>query len=303
METPMYTKHTVEELVNAYSEVKGDAEFVNYFIENYNQAFDDFVIDVDDDEETPSVRALNFNLEYYLPIFLKHLNEGHSSKWAHEIAFSCEERDSTIYNTYHEIKKIDSLWAQNELIILCKSKGITDPMQVNYYIYMFDNGYEFERAIERSATYIDIFKRELAKGKSFLYSQVYANEKADGQYNDTYCRAYAWAFEQTVLKNKSENFRNIFLDEFAGVIAENYRDLEEAMNDDEDFSFFINPIIAEAQANDYIKTHEVENPKKFKTLYVDIFVDFNCHDESPLLQIDKDIDVEVLKMTLDRMKK
>jgi hypothetical protein len=72
--------------------------------------------------------------------------------------------------------------------------------------------------------------------------------------------------------------------------------------DDEDFYSHINPIIAEAQANDYIETHQVENPEKFRTLYVDIFQNINSLDQSPLLQIEKDIDEEALKLTLEKMK-
>lgn len=302
METPIYTKHTEEELINAYSQIKGDTEFANYFIEQYNQTFNDFVIDVEDSDELPSIRALNFCFEYYMPIFLQQLDKGHSAKWAHEFAFSCEEEDSFIYNIYQEIKEIDHLWAQNELIIYCKSLGIIDPIQVNYYINLIDNGVHSEKGIQRSETYLDILNRELSKGKSFLYSQVYANEKAAGLYAEIYCKAYAWALEHTVLKNKSESFRNIFTYDFAQVIAENYHDLEQAMNDG-DFSYLINPIIAEAQATGYINTYKVANPEKFKTLYVDIFQDFYALDESPLLQIEKDIDDEVLKLTLEKLGK
>lgn len=301
METPTYTKHTAEELMNAYSQVKGNAEFANYFVKQYNQAFNDYIGNYDE-EGTPAERALNFCFEYYIPIFLKQLDKGHSAKWAHEYAFSCEEEDSIIYNTYQNIKEIDPLWAQNELIIHCKSLGITDPMQVNYYINLIDVGVLSEKGIQRSETYIDIFNRELSKGKSFLYSQVYANEKAAGLYAEIYCKAYAWAFEETVLKSKSESFRNIFTYDFAEIIADNFNDLEQAMIDD-DFYFYVNPIIASAQAKDYIETHEVENPEKFRTLYVDIFQNFNALDESPLLQIEKNIDEEVLKLTLEKLKK
>ena len=299
METPIDTKHTVEELVNAYSEVKGDAKFVEYFIEQYNQAFTDYIGN-EDEEGTSAERALNFCFEYYMPIFLKQLDKGHSAKWAHEYAFSSEEQDSTIYNIYQEIKEIDPLWAQNELIMHCKSLGITDPMQVNYYINLIDVGVLSKKAVQRSVNYIDIFNKELSKGKSFLYSQVYANEKAAGLYSEIYCKAYAWAFEETVLKSKSESFRNIFTYDFAEIIAENYHDLEQAMIDD-DFYFYVNPIIASAQAKDYIETHEIENPEKFITLYVDIFQNINALDQSPLLQIEKDIDEEVLKLTLEKM--
>lgn len=299
METPIYTKHTLEELMNAYSQVKGDTEFANYFVEQYNLAFKDYIGN-EDEEGTPAERALNFCFEYYMPIFLQQLDKGHSAKWAHEYAFSSEEEDSIIYNAYQDIKEIDPLWAQNELIILCKSLGITDSMQVNYYINLIDVGVLSEKAVQRSETYIDIFNKELSKGKSFLYSQVYANEKAAGFYSEIYCKAYAWAFEETVLKSKSESFRNIFTCNFAEIIADNFNDLEQAMNDD-DFYFYVNPIIASAQAKDYIETHEVENPEKFRTLYVDIFQKINTLDQSPLLQIEKDIDEEVLKLTLEKM--
>jgi hypothetical protein len=300
MQTPLYIKHTREELVSAYAEVKGDAEFVDYFIVQYNQAFDDYIGN-EDEEGTPAERALHFCFEFYMPVFLEQLHKGHSAKWAHEFAFSCEEEDSIIYNTYHDIKKIDPLWAQNELIIHCKSLGITDPMQVNYYINLIDVGVLSEKAVQRSKNYIDTFNKELLKGKSFLYAQVYANEKAAGLYSEIYCRAYAWAFEETVLKSKSESFRNIFTYDFAEIIAENYSDLEQAMNDD-DFYFDVNPIIASAHAKDYIETHQVENPEKFRTLYVDIFQNINALDQSPLLQIEKDIDEEALKLTLEKMK-
>ncbi len=301
METPLYAQHTVEELVKAYAEVKGDAEFVDYFIVQYNQACDDYIGN-EDEEGTPAERALHFCFEFYMPVFLEQLHKGHSAKWAHEFAFSCEEEDAIIYNTYHDIKKIDPLWAQNELIIHCKSLGITDSIQVNYYVNLIDVGHRSPAGgIEKSGIYMEAFKGELAKGKSFLFSQIYANEKAAGLYSDSYCKAYAWAFDQTVMKNKSENFKNIFTFGFADVIAENYHNFEQAM-EDEDFYFYINPIIAEAQAIDYIKTHEVENPEKFISVYKDIFIDFNHLDQSPLLQISDDIDEEVLRLTLEKMR-
>jgi hypothetical protein len=300
MQTPLYIKHTREELVSAYAEVKGDAEFVDYFIVQYNQEFDDYIGN-EDEEGTPAERALHFCFEFYMPVFLEQLHKGHSAKWAHEFAFSCEEEDSIIYNTYHDIKKNDPLWAQNELIIHCKSLGITDPMQVNYYINLIDGSIGSASWIQRSWKFIDTLNNEFSKGKSFLYSQIYATEKSTEAFSDRYCRAYAWAFEQTLLKNKSEKFRNRFLHEFASVIDEKYHDFEKAM-DDEDFYSHINPIIAEAQANDYIETHQVENPEKFRTLYVDIFQNINSLDQSPLLQIEKDIDEEALKLTLEKMK-
>nr|WP_315146204.1 hypothetical protein [uncultured Flavobacterium sp.] len=300
METPLYAQHTVEELVKAYVEVKGDAEFVDYFIVQYNQAFDDYIGN-EDEEGTPTERALHFCFEFYMPVFLEQLHKGHSAKWAHEFAFSCEEEDSIIYNNYHDIKKIDPLWAQNELIIHCKSLGITDPMQVNYYINLIDVGHRSPAGgIEKSGMYMETFKRELARGKSFLYSHTYAKELISDENNHVYSEAYAWAFELCIQKNRSENFIYTFVHEFANVIEEKFDCLDEAMND-EDFSFFINPIIAEAQAIDYIKTHEVENPEKFISVYKDIFTDFNHLDPSPLLQINDDIDEEVLKLTLKKM--
>lgn len=304
METPIYTKHTEEELIKAYSQVKGNAEFVNYFIDQYNQAFDDYVIHIEDSEEMPPERALNFCFEFYMPVFLEQLHKGHSFKWAYEFSTSPEEDvDSVISNTYDLIKKMDSLWAQNELIIYCKSLGITDPMQVNYYINLIDAGYRSPKeGIEKSGIYVDIFKRELAKGKSFVYSQVYANEKASGQSSESYCKAYAWAFEQTVLKDKSEYFRNVFTLDFADYIAETYHDFEEAMKD-EDLYIFINPIIAEAQANDYINTHKIENSKRFSNLYVNLFLSiYHSHEWLVLLMV-KDIDKEVLKLTLEKFGK
>lgn len=300
MEKATYTQHSNEELIKEYFQLKGDDEFANYFIEYYTTAFNDYSKEPIE-RETPMESALYLVVKIYFPIFLDQLKKGHSAKWAHVYAISSEEGDQLIYDTFQTIKKIDQLWAQNELIILCKSLGITDQIQINKFIFLMDGPYGegFIDGTKKARLYLENYTKAISKNKSALYAHIYAEEQSTDEYRDSYCDASAWAFEQCVQFNKSESFRNSFMNNFSEIIANQYSDFEEALND-ELFYYFVNPIIAECQAREYCRANKVDNSNSFILTYVNRFENFYAQEESKLQSVEKDIDEIILEKILKK---
>lgn len=171
--------HTQVELIEAYKKVVGNEENVRFFINEYHTVLQEF-IEFPEPENTPKERALNFCIEIYLPIFLKQIEKGHSPRWAHECAINAEEGDKLIFDTYRAIKKINKLWAQNELILHCKSIGIKDPIQINHFIYVMDDsiGEGFIKGTKKAELFSEHFNKEIENNKSILFASIYAQEKS-----------------------------------------------------------------------------------------------------------------------------
>lgn len=298
MEIASFPQHSNEELIKVYFQLKGDDEFANYFIEYYSTAFNDYSNEPDEGE-APMEMALDLVVNTYFPIFLDQLKKGHSAKWAHEYAISSEEGDQLIYDTFQIIKKIDQLWAQNELIVHCKSFGITDPIQVNKFIFLMDGPYGegFIDGTQKAQLYFENFNKAIAKNKSVLYAHIYAEEQSTDEYRDSYCDASAWAFEQCVKFNKPESFRNSFVDMFSERIANQYSDFEEALND-EIFYYYVNPLIAECQAREYCHRNKIDKPDSFILTYVNKFENYYADQELKLQSVEKDIDEIILEKSL-----
>jgi len=289
MEKATYTQHSNEELIKEYFLLKGDDEFANYFIEYYKTAFNDFCNELYEGE-TPMESALDLVVKIYFPIFLDQLKKGHSAKWAHEFASSSEEGDQLIYDTFQTIKKIDQLWAQNELIVLCKSFGITDQIQINKFIFSMDSPYGegFIDGTQKAHLYFENYNKAISRNKSVLYAHIYAEEQSTDEYRDSYCDASAWAFEQCVKFNKSESFRNSFVDMFSERISNKYSNFEEALND-QIFYYYVNPIIAECQAREYCRSNKIDKPDSFILTYVNKFENHYADQELKLQSVEKEI--------------
>ena len=162
--------HTQVELIEAYKKVVGNEENVRFFINEYHNALQEF-IEFPEPENTPKERALDFCIEIYLPIFLKQIEKGHSPSWAHEYAINLEEGDRLLYDTYRTIKKINKLWAQNELILHCKSIGIKDPIQINHFIYVMDDsiGEGFIKGTKKAELFSEHFNKEIENNLSLIH--------------------------------------------------------------------------------------------------------------------------------------
>lgn len=300
MNNTNFQKHSDDEIIDFYIELKGDVQYVEFFLDYYTKAFIDFCQDHEDFDEDPKNLALKSAQNFYFPIFHQNLQKGHSAKWAHEFAISIEDGDRQIFETYQIIKNIDRIWAQNELIIYCKSLGVNDPVYHNYFIYLMDDGEGFLRGSEKVALYYEHFNNSILKGKSVLFAHIYAHEQSFNEYRDSYCEAYAWAFEECILKSKSIQFRDYFIEAFAHAIANNYSEFSKAQID-KDFSFFVNPIIAEGQAREYCDFHQVENRDRFIWTYVNQFTNYYAEQSNKVQLIDKQIDDSILRLTLEKI--
>jgi hypothetical protein len=292
-------KHTIDELKSIYIWFRGDDVGLTYFIEVYEELFqnsektDTFCPDYADD-------VLDDCIVSYLKFFLKHINIGHSMVYADKRAkdFIDEDENMCVYEAFLKVFEIDPLLAKNELILYCRTKGWTDPIQVNFFIHMMGQG-EYDNLSEKSQKYYKSYLSKIRKGKSELFAQVYADYSLTDDFGDCYSEAYAWAFEKAVNAKKSKEIINEYCRSFAYEISDQSNKFEEAFKD-KDFNFYHNKVIARIQAIEYLKKNEdIEDRKRFIYLYENTFINTVSinryyHD------ISEEININVLKETLER---
>lgn len=64
------------------------------------------------------------------------------------------------------------------------------------------------------------------------------------------------------------------------------------------FTFYVNPVIAETQALEYIRKNKVKDNERFVYKYVEIFQNYYTTPESKPQTIEKEIDELILNKTL-----
>lgn len=216
-------KHTNTELIEIYTNHKGDNLHAEYFIAVYENAFEDFYENQDWEDENESVKehTLKFCLKLYLPIFLKYLKIGHHPIWANEIADSAEDEAKAIIITYHKLKKENPELAKKELEIYVNSLS-NDESFIKYYIFLMEHDFE-KNLEERAFNYVKIFKEQIANGKSEIYAHEYADcSVSTMRYSKSYCEAYAFGFDESIKAGKDENLSRIFANKFSDFVVNGF---------------------------------------------------------------------------------
>lgn len=219
-------KHTNKELTEIYSSNKGDNIHAEYFIKTYEISYDEFEIDQDWEDENESVEehTLNYCLEFYLPIFLKYLKNGHNPIWANEIALSSDDEPRAILDTYHKIKKENPALVKSEIALYAKSIS-DEELFIKYYLFLMEHDYLID-VEERAFNYVKIFKEEIARGKSEIYAHEYADYRVGSEdFTDKYCECYAFGYEKAIKDGKPEEYSRIFADCFGTFGCGDFHDL------------------------------------------------------------------------------
>jgi len=261
------------ELIEATSEFKKTSED-NYYEETYS-----FITDI------------------YLPIYIEKLNKGHSSFWSHKAACTSEDFEGYyLSDLYAEIKNINALWAINEIILHCKNNNYTDPIFINYFIYLMENkeGLDISNTFKKSEAYKNSYLESILKGRSTLYASNYASKKAQLDSSDSYCDAYAYAFENAYSVGKSVEYCDIYAEKFGDLVADKIQDLELTLNG-EFYYFHLSIIIGEMQAIEFMKSNKVGNG--FYSQFVFLF-ESKYRNLDLKSSITDPIDDEILQKTL-----
>jgi hypothetical protein len=279
-------KHTIDELKSIYIWFKGDDVGFVYFKDKYDEEIqkgspiDDIFFKTVEDETIYDI------VVDYLKRLLRFLREGHSIIYADKIARDDEddEENRSVYEAFSKVFEIDPLLAKNELILYCRTKGWTDPIQVNFFIHMMEEG-EYFNLGKYSKNYYDAYLSKIKIGKSELYAHVYADNSMIDEYNECYCDAYAWAFEKAVNAKKSKDIILEYCESFADEISNITDSFDDAVEDQEFFNFYHNQAIAKIQAIEYAKKNNINNLNDFIKSYVNKFmnnsdINRNYHDIS-----------------------
>ena len=218
-------KHTNTELTEIYTYHKGDSIHAEYFIAQYEKAFEDFneCQDWEDENESVKDHTLKFCLKYYLPVFLKYLKIGNSPIWANEIADSAEDESVAIVQTYQKLKKENPEEAKMDIEVYAKSLS-NDELFLKYYLFLMEHDCVLD-VEERAFNYVKIFKEQIVIGKSEIYSHEYADCRVSSEkYAAKYCECYAFAYEKALKEGKTEEYSRVFADRFGSFGCGNFYD-------------------------------------------------------------------------------
>ena len=231
-------KHTDKELLDFYIDHSGTEEHASYFLNKYSVIYQDIMNDPDylEEGEVLHTEALNHTNEFYLKKFLELIKNGHSPDWANLRSSNSEMEEGALGETYNSFKGKDSEEAKKQLEIYCTSVGKDDPIFIQYFIQLFNEG-EYYDAVVNSDNYVKAYKKQIAAGKSDVFARTYAESSSTGEYSELFCYAHADAYEKAILEGRSEKYAAVYSYKYAEMIANtysNYSDKEEDILYEED---------------------------------------------------------------------
>lgn len=174
--------------------------------------------------------ALNFAVEYFT-IYDKEVQKGHSSEWAKLYAESIEEHPHAFNDTYKAIRSINPEKALEELKVHCRCMG-GDELYTKHFINLMEEGEGLSNPDKKASLYSKIYKDEIQKGNSPLFSHEYADNMAEEEYTELYCYSLAKEFEQAVNQGKSKEYAGAYACRIADYIANYCVSYKDALTDE-----------------------------------------------------------------------
>lgn len=213
--------HTHEELKNIYASLKYPTEYFEKFESKYHECYTEWYKEMknyeeDDFEEGESIgnNALEYSTLSYIKRFVDEKEKGHSDEWTHIVANSFEDDEERIIDeSYSVIKSIDEELAKQELHLHCKSL-CRDELFEKHYLFLFEIGEGLNHPQEIAKKYSEIYKQQIAKGKTPVYSHQYADLMSSNEYVEIYCEKYAFAYDKAISEGKSKMYAELFADKY-----------------------------------------------------------------------------------------
>lgn len=209
--------HSQEYLTEMFKNAGYPSQFYPRFLLRYTRAFNDFKNQYNDCDESDLDCSLECIVEEvkqdaldiiteYSRVFMKEINLGHGEEWSDLVTkegMYSDKYDEAIYYAYKELSKKDKELAMKELSIYRKFID-EDEFFEKHYIFLCERGELCDLSKEEVArNYSEIYKQQIALGKSELYSHHYAEQKAYDMYAEIYCSKFAHAIEQLILNGFS----------------------------------------------------------------------------------------------------
>ncbi|CAM4275926.1 hypothetical protein [Flavobacterium terrigena] len=301
------TSHTDNELITIFQQDNINEKYFPKFLAYYKKCFDDLYDDHkdfndDDFDEDDSVQASAlWCTNRYIKPYLEHIARGHSEEWAHSIADSAEDGERIVYFVYSDLMRINPELAKKELLIHTKSLGNDEHFE-RQYLYLFEVMDEPNGRIQTALNYSKIYKEQIEKGKTAVYSHQFADLMSDGHYNEIYCEEYAFAYDEAVNKNKSEEYISVYSDKYASVLVDIKR--RHGISDDEEMiDFAIEKVKAYMNAWEYGKENKLKDFKRFAEIYEHTHLNTYFADAGWPEESREKMDSMILEKTLEKFNK
>lgn len=301
------TAHSEAELIEIFTKDNIDPKYFNKFITYYHSCFDELYEDHKDwnEDEWPegdSVQASAlWSTNNYIKRYLEHIALGHGEEWAHEMAYTNAEGEKAVFCVYTDLSASNPEIAKKELLIHAKSFGY-DEHFVKHFIFLFEEVADPVGRIETAKNYSKIYKEQLSKGKSKIYAHHYADLISCGDYNEIYCKEYAFAFDKAISENKNENYALVYADKYGSALV-NIKGRYGISNDEEMIGFAIQKVNAYMKAWEYATENKLVDFKRFAEIYENVYLN-TLHSESKDFNKSKaEFEKQVLEEVLNRFNK
>lgn len=235
--------HTLEELASLYKKTGYPEEyfpqFESHYRKTYNELYDDMKKFADEtaaeiaaeaaagivpEEEEQEKELISddalFFASKYMDKFIEQIRLGHGKEWAHAIAGCMEWDEEQIINiAYEALESENEELAKKELLHHCRLLG-EDEWFEKHYLFLFEAGEGGNNPRETAKEYSELYKQQIAAGKSEVYAHQYADFMSEGMYVQEYCEKYAYAYDKALSEGKDETYANLFADKYGSAFVD-----------------------------------------------------------------------------------
>ncbi len=224
-----------EELINKAKENNIPEKYFEEFIKCVEKDLQQMTDDGDFSKEEMKENTIGFSVDF-INKFDKELQRGHGEEWAKLYAANDDQHKVAFEDAYLKLKSKDPLQAMEELKIHCKSVGGDEPY-TNHFIYLIEagEGTADPGPDELAVIYSKAYNEQQKNGKSALFAHIYSDAVARTSggmfFSELACYAEAAEYEKAIIAGYSKVFAQIYSEEIADYIADNYNSYDEALVD------------------------------------------------------------------------
>jgi hypothetical protein len=303
--TPHPYAHIIEIFKKKGIEEKNFQNLYTYYIRCFEELYQYEYINwthVDYEETGDSAhKSALFVTEMFIEVFLSEKAKGHGDEWSLAVANCGEEGDLVYHVAYNEIVQTNPELAKKEILIRSKSLS-NDEVFIKHHIYIYETEIHDTDRINRAKKYSEIYKDQIAKGKSDVYMHEYAVLLSSGNYNPIYCEEYAYAYDKAIKVGKSEMYAREFAEEYGGALVD-IKARYGISEDEELINYAIEKVDVYMTAWEYNEKHELKNFKRFADIYETIYFNLYYPNEEGPIGTKVEIDMKILEKVLEQYNK
>lgn len=231
--TPLIEKYLNIETIQATAKAKNydEISYAEYirFIDNYLQNSEKYGYKEDPKE------ALSWYADEYMSVFVWERKKGFSTDWAREYALRYyieEQEEHSIAYAFDHVKGINPNQAITDLRLYAELNN-----QDEHFIKHFTFFIEIDELsptppiIVQAKNYSEVYKQQIAKGKSEAYAHKYAEMIAEDKWWEYGCEVAALEYEKAIQAGCSPMAATCYADDISDVIVNEYSSYEDALED------------------------------------------------------------------------